>query len=68
MSMNRSNSLCVPWPLDKCGAGSLCPHAVQVALATGPWGAVQAHPASNVVLVDDQTHDQAAINFRYVGE
>ena len=29
---------------------------------------MQAHPASNGVLVDDQGHDQAADNYSYVGE
>ena len=44
------------------------PHVVQVALATDPWGAVQVHPASNGVLADDQAHDHAADNCRYVRE
>ena len=68
MSANASSSLRVICPLGKCGEGSLCPHAVQVALATDPWGAVKVHPASNGVLVDDQGHDQDADNCRYVGE
>ena len=44
------------------------PHAVQVALATDPWGAVQAHPAGNGVMEDNQGHDQVADNCCYVGE
>ena len=68
MSANGSSSLRVPCPLGKCGEGSLCPHAVQVALVTDPWGAVQAHPASNGVPADNQAHDWAAKNCRYVGE
>ena len=68
MSANGSSSLRVTCPLGKCGEGSLCPHAVQVALATDPWGAVQVHLASNGVLADDQAHDHAADNCRYVGE
>ena len=67
MSMNGSNSLRVPCPLGECGEGSLCPHAVQVALATDPWGAVRVHPASNGVPVDDQARDQSANSCRYVG-
>ena len=46
----------------------MCPHAVQVALATDPWGAVQVHPASNGGLADDQGHDQLADICSYVGE
>ena len=68
MSANGRNSLRVSCPLGECGEGSLCPHAVQVALATDPWGAVQVHPASNGLLADDQGHDQVAGNCRYVGE
>ena len=68
MSANGSGSLRVSCPLGKCGEGSLWPHAVQVALATDPWGAVQAHPASSGVLADDQVHDHVANNCWYVGE
>ena len=68
MSANGSGSLRVACPLGECGEGSLCPHAVQVALATDPWGAVQVHPASNGGLADDQGHDQLADICRYVGE
>ena len=68
MAANGSCSLRVTCSLDKCGEGSLCPHAVQVALATDPWGAVQVHPASNGVLADDQGHDQPADNYRCVGK
>ena len=57
MSTNGICSLHVSCPLSKCGEGSLCPHAVQVALATDPWGPVEAHPASNGILADDQGHD-----------
>ena len=68
MSANGRSSLRVSCPLGECGEGSLCPHAVQVALATDPWGTVQVHPASNGVLSDDQGHDQPANNCCYVGE
>ena len=68
MSANGSSSLLVTCPLGKCEEGSLCPHAVQVALATDPWGVVQVHPASNGILADDRVHDQVANNCRYVGE
>ena len=68
MSANGSGSLRVACPLGECGEGSLCPHAVQVALATDPWGTVQVHPASNGVLADYRAHDQVANNCRYVGE
>ena len=68
MSANGSGSLRVACPLGECGEGSLCPHAVQVALATDPWGAVQVHPTSNGLLADDQGHDQAVDNCRYVGD
>ena len=66
MSANGNSSLRVPCPLGKCGEGSLCPHAVQVALATDTWGAVRAHLASNGFLEDDQAHDQVANNCCYV--
>ena len=68
MSANGRSSLRVSCPLGECGEGSLCPHAVQVALATDPWGAVQVHPASNGGLADDQGHDQLADICSYVGE
>ena len=68
MSATRNSSLRVPRPLGKRGEGSFCPHAVQVALATDAWGAVQAHPASNGFLADDQAHDQAANSCHYVGK
>ena len=68
MSANGRNSLRVSCPLGECGEGSLCPHAVQVALATDPWGVVQVHPTSNGLLADDQGHDQAANSCRYVEE
>ena len=68
MSANGSGSLRVACPLGECMEGSLCPHAVQVALATDPWGAVRVHPTSNGVLADDQGQDQPADNCRYVGE
>ena len=54
MSANGNSSLRVPYPLCKCREGSLRPHAVQVALATDAWGAVQARLASNGFLEDDQ--------------
>ena len=34
MSANGNSSLRIPCPFGECGEGSLCPHAVQVALAT----------------------------------
>ena len=68
MLANGNSSLRVPCPLGKCGEGSLCPHAVQVALVTDAWGAVRAHPVSNGFLADDQTHDQAANSCRYMGK
>ena len=68
MSANGSGSLHVACPFGECGEGSLCPHAVQVALATDPWGAGQVHPASNGCLADDQGHDQLADICCYVGE
>ena len=68
MSANGNSSLRVPCPLGMCGEGSLCPHAVQVALATDLWGAVRAHPASDGFLEDDHAHDQAANSCRYVGK
>ena len=37
-------------------------------LATGAWGVVQAHPVSNEFLEDDQSCDQAANSYRYVGK
>ena len=66
MSANGRNSLRVSCPLGECGEGSLCPHAVQVALATDPWGVVQVHPTSNGLLADDQGHDQAAATWKSV--
>ena len=57
MSANGNSSLRVPCPLGNCGEGSLCPHAVQVALATDARGAVRAHPASNRFLADNQAHN-----------
>ena len=39
-----------------------------MALATDAWGAVQAHPASNGFLGDDQARDQAANSCCYVGK
>ena len=63
ISANGSSSLRVSCPLGKCGKGSLCPHAVQVALATNLWGAVQAHLASNGVLADDQAHNRGGQTF-----
>ena len=68
MSANGNSSLRIPCPLGKYGEGSLCPHAVQVALATDAWGAVQARPASNGFLDDDQARDQAANSCRSVGK
>ena len=68
MSANGNSSLRVPCPLGKRGEGSLCPHAVQVALAADAWGAVQGHPAGNGFLEDDQARDQAANSCRYVGK
>ena len=47
---------------------TLCPHAVQVALATDSWGEVQARSASNGFPGDDQARDQAANSCRYVGK
>ena len=57
MSVDGNSSLRIPCPLGNYGEGSLCPHAVQVALATDAWGAVQAHPTSNGFLEDDQASD-----------
>ena len=68
MSANGNSSLRVPCPFGECGEGSLCPHAVQVALATVAWGAVQARPGSNGFPEDDQARDQAANSCRYVGK
>ena len=68
MSANENSSLRVPCPLNKCGEGSLCPHAVQVALATDAWGTVQAHPASNGFLENEQARNQAANGCGYVGK
>ena len=58
MSANGNSPLCIPYPFGKCGEGSLCPHAVQVALATDSWGAVQAHPTSNGFLEDNHRGGQ----------
>ena len=66
MLANGNSSLHVPCPLGKWGDGSLCPHVVRLALATDAWGAVQAHPASNCILVDDQAHDRAVNSCCYV--
>lgn len=41
---------------------------VQVALAADAWGAVQAHPTSNGVPVDDQVPERAANNCCFVGK
>ena len=68
MLANGNSSLRVPCPFGECGEGSLWPHAVQVALATDAWGAVQARPASNGFPEDDQARDQAANRCRYVGK
>ena len=68
MSANGSSSLRVTCPLGKCGEGSLCQHAAQVALATDAWGAVRAHPMGNGSLADDQAHNQVANNCHYVGK
>ena len=68
MSATGNSSLRVPCPFGECGEGSLCPHAVQVALATDAWGAVQARLASNGFPEDDQARDQAANSCRYVGK
>ena len=68
MSANGRSSLRVSCPLGECGEGSLCPHAVQVALATDAWGEVQARSASNGFPGDDQACDQAANSCRYVGK
>ena len=68
MSANRNSSLRIPCPFGECGEGSLCPHAVQVALVADAWGAVQARPTSNAFPEDDQARDQAAISCRYVGK
>ena len=68
MSANRNSSLRVPCPFGECGEGSLCPHAVQVALATGAWGAVRARSASNGFPEDDQARDRAANSCHYVGK
>ena len=68
MSANGNSSLCVPCTFGECGEGSLCPHAVQVPLATDAWGAVQACPASNAFPEDDQACDQAANSCYCVGK
>ena len=68
MSVNGNSSLYASCPLGKWGEGSLCPHAVQVALAIDAWGAMRAHPASNGVLMDDQVHNWAANNCSYMGK
>ena len=68
MSANGNSSLHIPYPLGKCGEGSLSPHAVQVALATDARGAVRAHPTSNGFLEDDQANDQAANSCCYMGK
>ena len=68
MLANGNSSLRVPYPFSKCGEGSLCPHAVQLALATDAWEMVQAHPTSNGFLEDDQARDQVANSCCYVGK
>ena len=68
MSANGNSSLHVPYPFGECGEGSLCPHAVQVALATDAWGEVQARPTSNGFPEGDQARDQAANSCHYVGK
>ena len=47
--MKRNSSLHVPCPLGKCGEGSLCPHAVRVALATDTLSGAFAQNASTLL-------------------